>query len=145
MLTPKQMAFCEAYLQNGGNATEAYLTAYNSNSRVSAQIEASRLLAREDIKEYVLKLRKPVEKAVKRKIINEREYKKKLIQERIDECVERGDDAAIARYLEIWNKMDGEYVNINKDITDRDADIQNLDNETLMKLAQGELQSRGSE
>lgn len=137
MLTVKQMRFCEEYLKLG-NATQAYLTAYDSNSPTSAQIEASRLLARDDIQEYILKLRKPIEKAVKRKIVNEREYKKKLIQERIDECVERGDDAAIARYLEIWNKMDGEYVNINKDITERDAEIQNLDNETLMLLAKAE-------
>lgn len=138
MLTIKQANFCEEYIKNGGNGTQAYLTAYNSNSPVSAQIEASRLLDKPDIQEYIKKLRKPIEKAVMRKVINEREYKKKLIQERIEECVARGDDAAIARYLEIWNKMDGEYVNINKDITERETDIKNLDNATLMKLAKAE-------
>ena len=138
MLTQKQMNFCQEYIKNGGNATKAYLAAYNSNSPVSAQVESSRMLDREDIQEYLVKLRKPIEKAVKRKIINEREYKKKLIQERIEECIERGDDAAIARYLEIWNKMDGEYVNINKDITDHDAEIKNLDTATLQLLAKAE-------
>lgn len=138
MLTLKQMNFCEEYLKNGGNATEAYLTAYNSESRVSAGIEASRLMARTDIKAHLEKLRKPIEKAVKQKILNEREYKKKLIQERIDECVERGDDAAIARYLEIWNKMDGEYVNSNKDITDHDAMVKDLDTATLLQLVKAE-------
>lgn len=138
MLTIKQANFCEEYIKNGGNGTQAYLTAYDSNSPTSAQIEASRLLDREDIQEYLRKLRKPIEKAVLRKVINEREYKKKLIQDRINECIERGDDAAIARYLEIWNKMDGEYVNINKDITERETDIKNLDNATLMKLAKAE-------
>lgn len=131
------MRFCQEYFKTG-NGTQAYLTAYNSNSPTSAQIEASRLLDREDVQEYLKELRRPVEKAVRRKIVNEREYKKKLIQERIDECVARGDDAAIARYIEIWNKMDGEYVNINKDITDRETEIKNLDNDILMKLAQGE-------
>lgn len=137
MLTQKQMNFCQEYIKCG-NATEAYLTAYDSTSRRSAQIESSRMLDRDDIQEYLVKLRKPIEKAVKRKIINEREYKKKLIQERIDECIERGDDAAIARYLEIWNKMDGEYVNITKDITDSDAEIRNLDTATLQLLAKAE-------
>lgn len=138
-LTPKMMHFCEEYMKSGGKATEAYLAAYDCNgTKATAQVEASRLLAREDIQDYLMKLRKPIEKAVKRKIINEREYKKKLIQERIDECVERGDDAAIARYLEIWNKMDGEYVNINKDITDHDAEIKNLDTATLQLLAKAE-------
>jgi len=138
MLTVKQMNFCDEYIKNGGNGTQAYLTAYNSNSPVSAQIEASRLLDKEEIQAYLQKLRKPIEKAVKRKIINEREYKKKLIQERIDECIARGDDAAIARYLEIWNKMDGEYVNITKDITESDASIKELDTATLQMLAKVE-------
>jgi len=138
MLTPKQMAFCEEYLKNGGNATQAYLTAYNSNSQTSAQIEASRLMARDDIKDYLIRLRRPIEKAVKRKIINEREYKKKVIQERLEACIERDDDAGAARWMEIWNKMDGEYVNINKDITDRETEIKNLDNDTLLRLAKAE-------
>ena len=138
MLTVKQMNFCEEYIKNGGNGTQAYLTAYDSNSPVSAQIEASRLLDKEEIQTYLQKLRKPIEKAVRRKIINEREYKKKLIQERIDECIARGDDSAIARYLEIWNKMDGEYVNITKDITDSDASIKELDTATLQMLAKVE-------
>ena len=137
MLTVKQMNFCQEYIKCG-NATEAYMTAYDSTSRKSAQIESSRMLDRDDIQEYLVKLRKPIEKAVKRKIINEREYKKKLIQERIDQCVERGDDAAIARYLEIWNKMDGEYVNINKDITDHDSEIKQLDTATLLQLVKAE-------
>jgi phage terminase small subunit len=138
MLTIKQANFCEEYIKNGGNGTQAYLTAYDSDSPKSAQIEASRLLDREDIQEYLKKLRKPIEKAILRKVVNEREYKKKLIQERIQECVARGDDAAIARYIEIWNKMDGEYVNYSKDITERETDIKNLDNATLMKLAKAE-------
>lgn len=138
MLTQKQMNFCKAYIENGGNGTQAYLTAYDSNSPHSARIEACRLLDQENIQEYLAKLRKPIEKAVKRKILNEREYKKKLIQERIDECIARGDDAAIARYIEIWNKMDGEYVNINKDITDHDAEIKQLDTATLLQLVKAE-------
>lgn len=30
MLTLKQEAFCQAYIQNGGNASEAYRSAYNA-------------------------------------------------------------------------------------------------------------------
>ena len=137
MLTLKQMRFCEEYLKNGGNATEAYMTAYDSESKKSAMIDASRLMKREDIQEYLMKLRKPVEKAVKRKIMNEREYKKKLIQERIDECVARGDDAAIARYLEIWNKMDGEYASGGKSDFDPQEEMANLDTSTLLQLVNG--------
>lgn len=134
-LTPKQMAFCEEYLKNGGNATEAYVTAYDTEGGSFAPVEASRMLKREDIQAYIKKLRKPVEKAVIRKIVNERDYKKRIIQERLEACIAKDDDAGAARWMEIWNKMDGEYVNINKDITDHQTEIGNLDNATLLKLA----------
>jgi hypothetical protein len=132
------MKFCEEYLRLD-NATDAYIAAYDWNgAKAGAQVEASRLMARDDIQAHIMRLRKPVEKAVKRKIINDREYKKKLIQDRIEECITRGDDSAIARYLEIWNKMDGEYVNINKDITDHDSEIKQLDTSTLLQLVKAE-------
>ena len=138
MLTIKQMCFCQEYIKNGGNGKEAYLDAFESSNPTTAKVESTRLLSREDIQEYLLQLRKPIEKAVKRKILNEREHKKQIIQDRLEACIAREDDAAIARYLEIWNKMDGEYVNINKDITDRETDIANLDIKTLQQLAKGE-------
>lgn len=138
MLTVKQMNFCEEYVRNGGNGTQAYLFAYDSNSTTCAQIEASRLLDKPNVQEYIKKIRKPIEKAVIRKVLTEREKKKKIIEERLAACIARDDDAAVARYLEIWNKMDGEYVNINKDITERETEIQNLDNATLLKLVNAE-------
>lgn len=136
-LTPKMIRFCEEYLRCD-NATDAYIAAYNwKGGKAGAQVESSRLLAREDIQAQMLRLRKPVEKAIKRKIANEREYKKNLIQERINECIERGDDAAIARYLEIWNKMDGEYLNGGK-VEDDDNGINDLDTATLLQLVKAE-------
>ena len=138
-LTPKMMNFCDAYLKNGGKATEAYIASYNwEGKEAGAQVEASRLLARDDIQAYIMKLRKPVEKAVKRKIINEREYKKDVIKERLEACIARDDDAGAARWMEIWNKMDGEYVNITRDITDTDAMVKDLDTATLQLLAKAE-------
>ena len=137
MLTEKQRNFCQEYIKNNGDGRNAYLAAYDSNSPQSAGIEATRLLKRDDIQAYLTKLRKPIEKAVVRKMVNERETKKNLIQERIAVCIERDDDAAIARYLDIWNKLDGDYININKDITDHNTEIINLDTETLKTLAAG--------
>lgn len=138
-LTPKMMNFCDEYLKNGGNATDAYLASYNWNgSKAGAQVEACRLLAQDEIQKQLEKLRKPVEKAVKRKMIQDKKSKIELIQRRIDECEERGDDAAIARYLEIWNKMDGTYSNATGDGADNEADIAGLDTATLQLLAKAE-------
>lgn len=133
-LTQKQKNFCQAYLKLG-NATAAYQEAYNSESITSATREGNRLLEREDIQIYLQKLREPAEKAITIRIISDREKKKQLIMERIERCMEKDDDTAIARYVEILNKMDGEYVNISKDITDHNPVIHNLSTEMLERIA----------
>lgn len=138
MLTQKQLDFCNEYIKNGGNGKRAYLAAYDSHSEGAASVEACKLLADAAIQAQLAKLRKPIEKAVRRKVINEREYKKKLIQERIEECVARDDDAAIARYIEIWNKMDGEYLNTGNGDNDAENNIANLDTESLIRLVKAE-------
>ena len=138
MLTVKQMNFCDEYIKNGGSGVDAYMTAYDSQSRKSATIEASRLLDNPEIQKQLEKLRKPIEKAVQRKMIRDKKAKIELIQERIEDCVTRGDDAAIARYLEIWNKMDGTYSNATGDSADNEADIAGLDTATLQLLAKAE-------
>lgn len=138
MLTEKQRRFCEEYLKNGGNGMEAYLAAYNSNSPKSAVVEASKLLRNPELQKYLEKLRKPIEKAVKRKIINDRNSKIELIQRRIEICEERDDDAGIARYLEIWNKMDGEYLNAGKGEDEESEAITGMDTATLLRLVKAE-------
>ena len=134
-LTEKMKAFCREYVANAGNATQAYLSAYDSNSSVSAAIEASRLLERGELQEYITSLRKPLEDAAVQSAIMDREWKKQLIKDRLAVCKAKEDDTAIARYLDILNKMDMEYININRNIDTTDAAIINLDTSTLKKLS----------
>jgi phage terminase small subunit len=129
-LTEKQKNFCKEYIRNNGNATQAYLYAYDSKSETSAAIEASKLLKRDDITEYLRVLNKPIEN----KITNERVRKRNIIWERIEACIASGDDAAIARYMDILNKLDGEYINITKNLDDKQTNITKLDTSTLEKL-----------
>lgn len=131
-LTEKMKHFCREYISNGGNGTKAYLTAYNSKSEVSASIESSKLLRRDDITKYIESLNKPLENRIQ----NEREKKRQIIWNRIEECIAREDDGAIARYMDILNKMDAEYININRNIEDKDTNIQELDTTTLLRLVE---------
>lgn len=131
MLTEKQKNFCREYFSNGGNGTQAYLSAYNSESEVAASIESSRLLKREDIQQFLFSLNKPLDDIA----INERERKRKLIWERIDYCITTNNDAAVARYMDILNKMDSEYVNITKSIDESPTNITTLDTETLRRIS----------
>ena len=53
-MTEKQMLFCDEYLKNGCNATQAYLKVYkNVKNREVAKKAGSRLLTFVDVKNYI--------------------------------------------------------------------------------------------
>ena len=56
-LTKKEKAFAEEYVRNGGNATQAYLFAYDC-CYDTAHKEGYRVLKRPGVKEYVTQLQK---------------------------------------------------------------------------------------
>ena len=56
-LTKKEKAFAEEYVQNGGNATQAYLAAYEC-CYDTAHKEGYRVLKRPAVREYVTQLQK---------------------------------------------------------------------------------------
>ena len=129
-LTIKQQNFCHEYISNGGNGMAAYLHSYNTKSETAAKVEASKLLKRDDITAYIQALTKPNQN----KIINERERKRNIIWDRIQYCIDTNDDSAVARYMDILNKMDQEYINITRS-EETKPDITKLDIDTLTKLA----------
>lgn len=130
MLTEKQKNFCREYFSNGGNGTQAYLFAYDSKNEQVAANESSLLLKNEEIRNYLKTMNEPLEKQA----ISEREKKRSILWERIQVCIKNNDDAAVARYMDILNKMDAEYININRNIEDKSADIKQLDTSVLEKL-----------
>jgi phage terminase small subunit len=133
-LTEKQETFCRNII-SGMSGKDSYISAYNSKgSEQNAYNEASKLLARDDIQERLKVLRKPLEMAAQTIAISEREKKKAIIWERIQACIANNDDTSVARYMDILNKMDAEYININRTITDNDTDIKELDTDKLIRL-----------
>lgn len=128
-LTEKQKAFCREYFANSGNGTQAYLSTYDSQSETSAAIEASRLLAREDIQDYLSSLNKPLEE----KAQSERERKREILWGFITNPAV--DDNNKLRAMDLLNKMDAEYVNVNHNITEQKTDISSIDLDKLKQLA----------
>lgn len=134
-LTPKQEKFCQNVV-SGMSAKDSYINAYNTKSSDRIAInEGSKLMLREDIQQRIDDLTKPLQKAVQQQALTEREKKKQIIWERIDACILSGDDVAVARYMDILNKMDAEYININKNIEEKKTNIEALDSETLKLLS----------
>lgn len=127
-LTEKMKSFAREYVSNGGNGTQAYLTAYDGKSETSAAIEASKLLRRDDITDYISALNKPMENRIQ----NEREKKRKVLWT----IIENGDDNAKCRAMDILNKMDAEYLNININRNDTPVSLDNLDIDALKSIAE---------
>lgn len=64
-LNNQQKSFCEEYVKNGLNGTQAYLKAYNNDnlSEESARASASRLLTNVNVLSYIKQLQDEVRKA----------------------------------------------------------------------------------
>ena len=130
-LTPKQEKFCQCIV-SGMSGKDSYLTAYDCNSDTTAYQESYVLLQRDDIKEYISTLKKPIEQHAIDTAINEREKKRQWLW-RMIETAESDSDRL--RAMDILNKMDSEYININRNIQDDQTAISNLDTNTLRLIA----------
>lgn len=110
-MTPKQKLFCEHYLLNGLNATQAYKSAYNVSDKV-AGASGARLLENANIKDY---LSQQQEKTAKRLQIK----KEDLIQDLIDIKEQNKSDAPpfAIKAIEVINKMLGFNEPERQDIT----------------------------
>ena len=134
MLTEKKRAFADEYIKVK-NATQAYKNIYdceNSNYQVIRN-KASQLLNDDDVKQYIEQITKRLQTEVVNTVMLDRENKKKLIEQRIKHCITTGDDTAIARYLDILNKMDSEYIQKTEN-TNTTTVLTGLDTETLKEL-----------
>ena len=129
-LTEKMKVFCREYVANGGNGTQAYLAAYNSNSETSASIEASRLLRRDDITAYIASLNKPMENVIQ----NDREKKRAFLWQVIQDESQSMNDRL--RSMDILCKVDAEYTNINVNRNENELDLKNINLSTLKTLSE---------
>ena len=127
-ITEKEKHFAREYHSNGGNATQAYLTAYDSNSPTSAAQEGYKLLQKDRVKKYLAALNRPAEI----KAQSEREKKRQWLWKMIESA---DSDSDRLRAMDILNKMDSEYININRNIDDTSTALEGVDTSTLKLLA----------
>lgn len=134
-LTDKERIFALA-VADGKTQYEAYQIAYDTNTerRNTVDKNASLIANKPEVKEYIEELRTRKENANIYADINDINKRFNLIWDRIAACQAKGDDNGIARYMDIINKMTGTYVNINKDISEKDTTLSNLSTEDLKAL-----------
>lgn len=135
-LTPKQRKFAQEYLRTS-NATEAYLFAYDTTNRNIAYREGRNLINLPHIIQYMQAVNKPIED----QIVGDREKKRAILWEGIQRCIQKEDESGAARYMDILNKMDLEYINVNRNINDPAESVGNLDTEQLRQLLEQPIAS----
>jgi phage terminase small subunit len=130
-LTPKQEKFCECIV-SGMTGKDSYLTAYDCTSDRVALNESNVLLKRDDITERIKELRKPVLNHAQNTAISETERIKRILWEEIENARTQQDHAAVARYADQLNKLNGAY----KDNTaiENDNTLDGMDTSKLLKL-----------
>ena len=117
-----QKLFCHEYVKNGNNGTRAYMEVYKADEE-TARRNASRLLTKADVKEYIKSLQKELKDEA---IMSAKERMKWLtevvkdIQREVTSIRTADEDLIIGdknadlntkiKAIDIMNKMDGEYV-----------------------------------
>ena len=128
-LTPKQEKFCQCVV-SGMTYKDSYMTAYNCKSETTAINEGSKLALRDDIQKKLETLTIPLQKAAQKQALSEREKKRAWLWDMINNAT---NDSDRIRAMDILNKMDSEYVNIQR-IEKEETPIQDIDTDTLLKL-----------
>ena len=128
-LTPKQEKFCQCVV-SGMTYKDSYMNAYDCSSDNAAYIEGTKLMKREDINSYISRLRKPIEKKIINTVISEREKKRAWLWNMIENAI---NDSDRIRAMDILNKMDSEYINIQR-IEKDETPISELDTGKLIEL-----------
>lgn len=128
-LTTNQKVFCENYITNGFNATQAYLIAFakSTKNEVTARTNANKLLKRDYIKEYIELLQEKVEEKSIMNIQERQEYLTRVMMGEETESFMDKDGYVVdvpprmadrLRAMDILNKMNGAYTtNSNINVT----------------------------
>lgn len=132
-MTDKEKLFCEC-VANGYTFTDSYIIAYlpKTSNRDSIRNSASRLAAKPDLRAYIDDLTKLKLERTNQVNLLDTSARYNLITDRVLKCIHEGDESNLIKYLDILNKMQGTYVTITKDVTERP--YENLTTEDLQAL-----------
>lgn len=134
----KQIIFCQEYVKNGLNGTQAYLKAYKTCKKEdTAKVNASRLLTNANIQNYIQELQEKIEDetimTAKERMKWLSEVIKDIQREEIKIKLPDGTDEVLymknadlntkLKAIDTLNKMTGEY----KTILDGKVDIKKLE------------------
>ena len=133
-LTDKENSFCMA-ICDGYSQREAYIIAYDptTTKENSIDVMASRIANKEYIQERINELRHRKIDSINYCDINDKNKRINFIWERINACLTKNDENNVVKYIDMLNKLAGDYKNIN--INENDVKpLSTMSNEDLNKL-----------
>ena len=108
-LTPKETAFCEAII-SGLDSKSAYRSAYNTDCNdTTANRQALVILNKDHIRERLDEMRKPLIQKMLLEGDAARQQMIDFINSRIEHCQQTEDETSIIRYVDMLNKIYGNY------------------------------------
>lgn len=134
-LTEKQEIFCLA-IADGKTQIEAYKIAYQPKSTNRGTLDNNAYIVGKNpkIRARIEELRKMRDERDCYSDINDMNKRFRLIWERIAVCAERGDDAAVARYLTEIGKLKGDYVTNIKDVSNKPNTFQGITTDDIKAM-----------
>ena len=134
MLTEKQNKFCVGIVK-GLSGKDAYKSAYNTQANDNTiNKEVVKLLDKEEIQQRISELRKPLEVKALAETITDRERIKNMLWSFVDNPTLTPETRMKAS--DQINKMNAEYINVNRNIDDTASTLSGLDTESLKQLLQ---------
>lgn len=134
MLTDKEEMFCMA-IADGYTQFDAYKIAYEpkTDNRASIDSAASRTARKKDVQARISELRTRKADQYNYSDINDKNKRIKFIWERINACLAKNDENNVVKYIDMLNKLAGDYKNINVNENDIKP-LSTMSNEDLNKL-----------
>lgn len=134
MLTDKEEMFCMA-IADGYTQFDAYKIAYEpkTDNRASIDSAASRTARKKDVQSRISELRTRKADQHNYSDINDKNKRITFIWERINACLAKNDENNVVKYIDMLNKLAGDYKNINVNENDIKP-LSTMSNEDLNKL-----------
>lgn len=133
-LTDKENTFCMA-ICDGYSQRDAYVIAYNptTTKENSIDVMASRIANKDYIISRINELRERKNDTINYCDINDKNKRITFIWERINACLAKNDENNVVKYIDMLNKLAGDYKNINVNENDIKP-LSTMSNEDLSKL-----------
>lgn len=134
-LTEKQLKFVE-YLAMGMSQKDAYCRAYDTKTKNqnTLAVNACKVANNPEVKAYLELVKESKQNVLAVMATKDQANIRTLINQRIEHCIKNNDENNVVKYIDMLSKLNGDYININRNVSDESKALQNLSTDELKRL-----------